>query len=88
LAAAFTGVALAGAFAGPALAAALTGTGFLAGTAFFGAGFFATGLAAAFDLLCFAVSFGMTILGWDAIAARCRSGNYTAMNAGRPNGAP
>ena len=46
----------------------------MAGTGFFGAGFFATGLAAAFDLLCFAISFGMTILGWDAIAARrCRS---------------
>jgi hypothetical protein len=30
---------------------------------FFGAGFFATGLAAAFDLLGLAVSFGMSILG-------------------------
>jgi hypothetical protein len=41
----------------------------LAGTGFLGAGFFATGLAAAFDLLCLAISFGMTILGWNAMAA-------------------
>jgi hypothetical protein len=35
----------------------------LTDTAFLGAGFFATGLAAAFDLLGLAVSFGMSILG-------------------------
>jgi hypothetical protein len=79
---------LAGAFAGVALAAALTGAGFLAGTGFFGAGFFATGLAAAFDLLCFAISFGMTILGWDAIAARCRSGNTPRCTRADRLGAP
>jgi len=39
-----------------------------------GAGFFATGLAAAFDLLGLAVSFGMSILGKNAIAARPAAG--------------
>ena len=66
----FLAGALAETFAG---AAFLAGTGFLAGAAFCGAGFFATGLAAAFDLLCLAVTFGMTILGWSVFPVR-RSG--------------
>ncbi|MDP2132107.1 MAG: hypothetical protein Q8J99_00695, partial [Sulfuritalea sp.] len=68
----FAATTLVGALAG-VFAAALAGAVFLAGSGFLGAGFFATGLAAAFDLFCLAVSFGMSILGWNAFRARrCR----------------
>ncbi len=67
---ALTGAFLAGALAGAFLTGALAGAGFFAGAGFLGAGFLAAGLAAALDLLCLAISFGMTILGWSTMVAR------------------